>query len=419
MKRFVLVICMTVVVFILFACGKGNNDPKPNKTQESKKTGVSGGAGDVSEGAVVPGPDMSDSEIFSRAEELVKNMTLEEKVGQMFLVGVHQLDPSKKGSAKKHRLTKKMKEMLQNYHIGGVCLTERNVKTEQQTKKLISEIQACASGSVMFIAAEEEGSGEHSLAAKLKGGQYTAGRKAAQMASSMTEQQVYEEGGRIARQMITLGFNMNLAPVADIGSERNPAYASRCFGTEVETVSTMVGSMVRGMSDQGMAVTLKYFPGIGNVSGDYEESILDNQDSLMTIRNNNFSVYSDGIAAGADCVMVADTAVSRITVNNKLPAFLSKDIVTDLLREELDFEGVIMTPCLDMKAVTRNYTVEYAVVESVKAGCDLIVMPEDIKKGYDALMDAVAAGRLDEKVINTAVRRILQDKIRRGILVSE
>lgn len=419
MKRFVLVICMTVVVFILFACGKGNNDPKPNKTQESKKTGVSGGAGDVSEGAVAPGPDMSDSEIFSRAEELVKNMTLEEKVGQMFLVDLYQLDPSKKGSAKRYRLTKKMKETLENYHIGGVCLTEKNVKTEGQTKKLIADIQACASGSVMYIAAEEEGGRTHSLSSKVKAMQDTGGRTAAHMVSGMSEQQVYDKGGTIARQLKKWGFNLNLAPVADIGSERNPAYAARCFGSDTETVSAMVENMVRGMSDQGMAITLKYFPGIGNVSGDYEESILDNQDSLMTIRNNNFSVYSDGIAAGADCVMVADTAVSRITVNNKLPAFLSKDIVTDLLREELDFEGVIMTPCLDMKAVTRNYTVEYAVVESVKAGCDLIVMPEDIKKGYDALMDAVAAGRLDEKVINTAVRRILQDKIRRGILVSE
>lgn len=418
MKRFVLVVCMTVVVFVLFACGKGKDDPQPTKTQESPKTGIDG-TGAVSEGAMIPGPVISDGQAFTKAEELVKNMTLEEKVGQMLLVELNQLDLSTKAPAKHYRLTKKMKAILQNYHIGGVCLTGHNVKTEQQTKKLTSDIQACVSGSVMYIAAEEEGGGTHSLAAKVKEMKDTGNVTASRMASDMTEQQVYEKGAKIARQLKTWGINMNLAPVADIASKNNPNYASRCFGTETETVSAMLESVVRGMSEQGMVVTLKYFPGIGNVSGDHEKVILDNQDSLMTLRNNNFSVYSDGIAAGADCVMVANTAVSKITVNDKLPAFLSADIVTGLLREELDFEGVIMTPPLNTKAVTQNYTVEYATVEAAKAGCDMIVMPEDIKKSYDALVGAVAAGRLDEKVINTSVRRILQDKIRRGILVLE
>ena len=137
----------------------------------------------------------------------------------------------------------------------------------------------------------------------------------------------------------------------------------------------------------------------------------------MTLRNNNFSVYADGIEAGADCVMMSNTAVSKIKVNNKLPAFLSQEIVTNLLREEVGFEGVIMTPPLNSRAVTKSYTVEYVVVEAVKAGCDMIIMPEDLKRGYRALLDAVVSGKIDEKVINTSVRRILQDKIRRQILV--
>ena len=409
---------MTVAVLILFACGRRKDDPQPTKTQEGTRAGISA-AGNASDGAVVPQPEISEGQAFAKAEELVKNMTLEEKVGQMFLVDLNQLDSPKKASAKRYHLTKRMKAVLQNLHIGGVCLTERNVKTEQQTKELVSDLQACASGSVMYIAAEEEGGGTHSLAAKVKEMKGTGGVTAAGMASRMTEQQVYEEGARIARQLRAWGFNMNLAPVADIASEKNSQYASRCFGTEAGTVSGMLENMVRGMSDQGMAVTLKHFPGIGNVAGDYGEAVLDNQDSLMSIRNNNFAVYSDGIAAGADCVMVANTAVSKITVNDKLPAFLSEDIVTGLLREELDFEGVIMSAPLNTRAVTRNYTTGYATVEAVKAGCDMIVMPEDIRKSYDALIGAVAAGRLDEKAINTSVRRILQDKIRRGILVLE
>ena len=137
MKRFVLVICMTVAVFILFACGKGNDDPKPYKTQENKKAGVSGGAADVSGGAAAPGTDMSDSEIFTQAEELVKNMTLEEKVGQMFLVDLYQLDPSKKASAKRYRLTKNERDTgeLSYWRCLSHGKERKNRRTDKKTDR--------------------------------------------------------------------------------------------------------------------------------------------------------------------------------------------------------------------------------------------------------------------------------------------
>lgn len=418
MKRFQIVVCMTVVVLVLFACGKGTDDPEATRTPEETKAGTKKEPGSASgEAATTEQPIISDSDAFNQAEEIIKNMTLEEKVGQMFLVELSQLDPPKKGSGKRHRLTKKMREILGSCPVGGVYLTEKNVKSEEQTRKLIADIQQLASGGAMYIAAEEECGKDHSLAAEVKEMKDLGYDPTTRQTVGMTEQQVYDEGTRIAGQLQQWGFNLNLAPVADIGVETNPGYAARCFGTEADAVSEILIPIVEGMRDKGLAVTLKYFPGIGSVAGNYEEDILDNQESLMTLRNNNFSVYSDGIEAGADCVMMADTAVSKITVNDKLPAFLSKEIVTDLLREEVGFQGVIMTPPLNMKAVTKNYTVEYVVVESVKAGCDMIVMPEDLKRGYRALLDAVLSGKIDEKVINTSVRRILQNKIQRQILV--
>ncbi len=418
MKRFLTVVCMTVVVLVLFACGSGTDDPQATKTPEETK------AGDKEEPGIASGqasateqPVISDSEAFNRAEEIIKNMTLEEKVGQMFLVELTQMDPPKKASGRRYRLTKKMRENLLSFPVGGVFLTEKNVKDEEQTRKLITDIQELASGGAMYVAAEEECGKDHSLAAKVKDMKDLGYVPVTRQTLGLTEQQIYDEGVRVAVQLRQWGFNLNLAPVADIGSEVNPGYAARCFGTEADEVSEMLAAMVEGMRDSGLAVTLKYFPGIGSVAGDYEEDILDNQESLMTLRNNSFSVYSDGIGAGADCVMMANTAVSKVTVNDKLPAFLSQEVVTDLLREEVGFQGVIMTPPLNTKAVTKNYTVEYVVVEAVKAGCDMIIMPEDPKRGYRALLDAVLSGKIDEKVINTSVRRILQDKIQRQILV--
>ncbi len=174
---------------------------------------------------------------------------------------------------------------------------------------------------------------------------------------------------------------------------------------------------VKGMRDYGLATTLKYFPGVGSVPGDFTKEILKNNNSLMALRKNDFAPYSEGIRAGTDCIMVGSFAVPKLTVNDKLPAFLSKDIVTSLLRQELKFEGVVMTPPLSDAVVTKNYTPEYVVTEAVKSGCDMLVRPSDYEAGRSALIEAVQSGAIDEKVINTAVRRILQDKIRRGICV--
>ena len=116
--------------------------------------------------------------------------------------------------------------------------------------------------------------------------------------------------------------------------------------------------------------------------------------------------------------MVSNVAYSKLTVK-KVPAFISQDIVTKLLREELGFDGIVMTSPLNDNVIENNYTNEFAVVEAVKAGCDLIVLPGNFKECYEALITAVEEGMIDEKVINTSVRRILQNKIQRGILVLE
>ena len=157
----------------------------------------------------------------------------------------------------------------------------------------------------------------------------------------MTEQQVYEAGKKIGSELTDIGINLNLAPVADIGSENNPDYAKRCLGQDAEQVSQIIDGYVRGMREGGLAVTLKHFPGIGKVAGDYTETILEQNDSLMSLRNNNFKGYQSGIQAGADCVMVGNVSFSEVTVK-KIPAFMSQDIVTKLLRKELKFDGIIM-----------------------------------------------------------------------------
>lgn len=430
MKRFILAAFMILTGLVLFACGKREDKQQSTKspagTDTSVEQNVSGGA------AATERPVISSDEAFREAEELVKSMTLEEKVGQMFLVSLPKPDTSQKKSKRKGkkqnkkqekkqdkkqlRATKQMKEMIAKYHVGGIYLTEKNIEDQKQTKRLVSDLQNSVSGGALYVAVEEEGGGSHSLSSRVAELKATGHMMPDEMGRNMTEQQVYQTGEKIAKELVDWGINLNLAPVADIAAENNPDYAERCYGTEPDSADVMVSSIVSGMSDNGLAVTLKYFPGLGNVPGDYTEEILLNQDSLMKLRSDNFSVYSAGIEAGADCVMVGSMSVSKITVK-KIPAFLSEEIVTSLLREELGFGGVIMTSPLNDNVITKNYTPGYAAVEAVKAGCDLIVLPGNLKESYEALLGEVRAGKLDEKVINTSVRRILQNKIQRGILV--
>lgn len=364
-------------------------------------------------------PLLSEDEAFSQAEEMVKGMTLEEKIGQMFLVDLLQMDsrPSLDGAA--DRVTAKMKEAIRQYHIGGVYLTRGNIKRIDQTQQLIGDLQSgVATGGALYVAVEEDGGGTHSISSQVDELKETGFVTPQEMGQNMTRQQIYESGKTIAGELTSLGVNLNLAPVADIGNENNPEYASRCLGNDPDSVSEVLDDFVSGMRDGGLAVSLRHFPGIGNVVGDVTETILENQDSLMTLRDNNFATYQSGIKAGADCIMVSNVAVSKVTVK-KIPAFMSEDVVTKLLREELDFEGIIMTGPMNENVIRNNYTYGYAAVSAVKAGCDMIVLPGDFKECYEALLEAVKEGKINEKVINTSVRRILQNKIRRGILVFE
>lgn len=417
MKRFVLVVFMALLGAGLCACGGGGERPEatvtPSATVAPLEKNASGETVEATER-----PSVSEDKAFSMAEDLLKTMTWEEKVGQMFMVHLSQLDSSWTRDGNIYRVSKKIREMLSKYNIGGIYLTKNNIGNVKQTRKLVNELQGSVSGGALYVAVEEEGGGEYSISAKVPDLKDTGYITQSEMGRNMTEEQISQTGKTIAGELTSLGVNLNLAPVADVASENNPEYAVRCLGTDKEIVSDMLSGMVNGMREGGLAVTLKYFPGIGNVPGEYTEEILENQDSLMTLRSNNFATYSAGIDAGADCVMVSNISVNKVTVK-KIPAFMSKEIVTSLLREELGFDGVVMTSPLNDDVIAGRYTPGFVVKEALQAGCDMFVLPENFKESYQSLVEAVKNGQIDEKVINTAVRRILQNKIQRGILVLE
>lgn len=411
MKQLRWIVFLMLMAFGVCACG--NTQKKDGQVTSDATTQPSE---TVSGGAVSPTP-ISENDAYVQAEDMLKYMTLEQKIGQMFLVDLYQLDHKRTLDGTIRQVTADMGNAIRRYNIGGVYLTEVNIKDKKQSQQLIKDLQAePVTGGSLYIAVEEDGGGSYSISAGVAGLNDIGYVTPSEMGADMTAQQIYQAGKKIGEELTKIGINFNLAPVADIGDARNPEYAKRCLGMEAEQVSGVLENYVKGMREGGLAVTLKHFPGIGNVSGDYTEEILDNTDSLMSLRNNNFLPYESGIEAGADCVMVGNVSVSEVTVK-KVPAFMSKDIVTKLLREELNFDGVIMSAPFDDNVIRNNYTYEFATVEAVKAGCDMIVLPGELEKCYEALLSAVKTGKIDEKRIDTSVCRILQNKIQRGILV--
>lgn len=417
MKRILWMMFLCVLGFSMCACGKTEIKQKEQVAEhtEAPIKAVSGSAV-TEEPTSTP---ISEQDAYVKAEDMVSNMTLEQKVGQMFLVDLYQLDKKRTLDGTARRVTKAMAQSIKKYNIGGVYLTEVNMKSRKQSEKLIQDLQgATVSGGGLYVAVEEEGGGSNSISARVAGLSDTAYIAPKEMGKDLSSNQVYQAGKNIGDELTPLGINLNLAPVADIGNVNNPEYAERCLGTDTEQVSDTLGNYVKGMRDGGLAITLKYFPGMGNVSGDFTEKILENTDSLMSLRDNNFEVYQSGIDAGADCVMVGNAAFTEVTVK-KTPAFMSQDIVIKLLREELNFNGVIMTSPFDDNVIRDYYSCEFATVEAVKAGCDMIVLPGELERCYNAILSAVKKGKIDEKKIDLSVCRILQNKIQRGILVCD
>lgn len=410
MKRFILVIFVIALAVGLMACRETRDRQEATSPPQSPEQTVSAPAAEATLQS-----DITEGQAFSMAEEYLQHMSLEEKTGQLFLVNLTSLTESRTMDGNIYVATREIKDNIKKYGVGGIYLTGNNIGNREQAGELVADLQNAASGGAMYIAAEEEGGGTHSISVQVKDLHASGFTTQSEMGANMTEQQVYETGRTIAKELTSLGVNLNLAPVADIAGENNAEYAARCFSTDKDVVSDMTESIVRGMREGGLAVTLKTFPGIGGVSGETTETIVETGESLMTMRNKNFEPYSSGIEAGADCVLVGNVAVQKVTMN-KLPAFMSPDIVNGLLREELGFHGVVLTSPLDDNVIVKNYTVGFAAREALQAGCDILFLPSDFKGAYDSILADVKSGKIDEKVINAAVLRILQNKIQRGIL---
>ncbi|MCR5623953.1 MAG: glycoside hydrolase family 3 protein [Lachnospiraceae bacterium] len=361
--------------------------------------------------------DISEEAAAELAMKYISGLSLEEKVGQLFSVNLELLDNTKGSYYEHQKITKAMKESLSKYHVGGVILFQRNINNRKQTSKLIRKLQK-NSEIPLFIMVDEEGGAVARVGQNPDMGT-TAFESAEVIGRTEDPEYTKSMGSIIGSEISELGFNVDLAPVADVNiSELNTEIGNRSFGSDAELVSEFVANFVEGIQSQNVSACLKHFPGQGSSEGDTHNTNVDIDADIATLRENDFVPFEKGIEAGADFMMVSHISVSKVT-ETETPASLSKLIMTTIMREELGFGGIIITDAFDMTSITELYSAGDAAITAIQAGADIVLMPEDLDEAYNAVLSAVNSGDIDEARVDESVIRILTRKFQRGIIATE
>lgn len=338
--------------------------------------------------------------------EILDNMTTEEKVGQMLMMDFRK-NPDDSGMTV---LSEDVAQKIADYHLGGVILFAENLDTAEQTKELISDMQQAAD-LPLFIGMDEEGG----MVSRLDKSQipHTSIPNAADMQGDTA--QAEDAGKEIGSVLSNLGINVDFAPIADIHTNPdNTVIGDRAYGTDAQTVADMASAFAKGLEEENVSATAKHFPGHGDTSTDSHDGMAVSEHDLQRLKEVEFVPFQRLSAEGIDLIMVGHITMPNVT-DDGLPASLSKEAI-DLLRQELDYDGVVITDAMNMGAIVDYYPDGEAVVKAVEAGVDIVLMPADLQAAYEGLCAAVEDGEISEKRLDESVERILSLKYDRGML---
>ncbi len=328
-------------------------------------------------------------------------MTLEEKVAGLFLVTPEAIT----GVDNAVRAGESTRQALAKYPVGGLVYFGNNIQSEEQLREMLENTKQYAKYP-LFLAVDEEGGNVARIASAGIG---TKVDGAGAIGATGDTAIAYQAGVTIGATLAGIGFNVDFAPVADLANVEGSVMAGRSYGSDSAAVSGFVTSMMTGLEEQKVLACLKHFPGIGSSTQDTHDGRASTDRSLEQFEAEEFMVFRGGIEAGADMIMVSHMEAPGLTGNQE-PCIFSRHLVTEILREELGFQGIIITDALNMKAVSDFYGADEAAVMAVLAGCDMLLMPENFEKAYNGVLQAVYDGHISEERINDALRRIYKVK---------
>lgn len=386
MKKFLSLISLLAIATLCVACNSDKSSSSENAADMSEQQSTT----------VQPTTISEEEKAENRIDKLISEMSVEEKVGQMFFVRYPDVDAS---------------VQVSEYDLGGYILFGRDFDGKTR-EEVIENINICQQNAKipLLIGVDEEGGTVVRVSSN----------ENLREAPFLSPRDTFENGGwagieddaeEKADLLLSLGINVNLAPVCDVTSDSTAFLYDRSFSGNVDEVSEFVKKVVEISRNKKLGTVLKHFPGYGNNEDTHTGISYDNRD-ISDFRENDFKPFKAGIESGADCVLVSHNIVNCI--DSEYPASLSEE-VHNLLREELGFDGVIMTDDLSMGAIADYTGTENAAVLAIKSGNDLLCC-SNLEEQYPAVLSAVQSGEISAKQIDDSVKRILKWKQKLGII---
>lgn len=403
------ILIFAIVAAAVFFYGVYVREEKPSGTQPqtAEQPGTIVFPGDspetITAEETAPLPEKQDPE--QAAETVLKSMSTEEKVLQLFMITPEALVEM----GEVYAAGDKTREAINLYPVGGIVYFKQNLKSPEQVTDMLKKTRQFSverTGVPMLLAVDEEG-GEVSRIGGREEFRIPAIPKLSEAGASGDPKKAYEIGNQIGTYLSNLGFNMDFAPVADVlTNQENQVVANRSFGSDGAIVSEFVKQEIKGLKSHGIIPVLKHFPGHGGTAGDTHEGYAYTERTLEQLMAEELVPFKDGIDEGIDVIMAGHISAPAVTGDNT-PASLSAVMINDILRGQLGFDKVVITDALNMGAITTQYTSSQAAVKSLQAGVDILLMPADFKEAYNGVLDAVNNGTISEERLNQSVRRIL------------
>lgn len=335
-----------------------------------------------------------------KVDKLVANMSDADKVGQLLMIGIHG-----------KTLNDDAKFMLNEYRVGGIILFDRNMESKDQVKSLITDINKTGKSAgltPLFIGIDQEGGSVARMEDQLikVPPAEEVGKEPIEQAVSLAKQS--------GTELKDLGFNINFAPVADLGLTYG-----RSFSTNPDEVVRYAGAVGKAYDEAGLWYSYKHFPGIGKTDVDLHADTSVVPVSKETLLNEDTKVFVDLIKQSKPntyAIMVSHAMYPQIDPDH--PSSLSKAIITDWLRKDMGYNGVVVTDDMDMGALAKHYTFGDMAVQSILAGSDILLVCheyEHMQEAYNGLMKAVKEGRISKERLDESVKRILLMKMSRDL----
>lgn len=356
---------------------------------------------------IVAGSDAFDLILNVRVDAILASLSLEERVGQMFIV-----DLRSNSNHPVRTVDDEVRQMIVRVAPGGVLLFGANIDTVEQTIGLVDELQAL-SKIPLTIAVDFEGGRVSRLTSsgKIPATTIPSSRT---IGSTGDPTLAYRIGRVMGAELRALGMNMNFAPVADVFSNPSSKIGDRAFSADPEVVAAMAAAMVEGIQAEMVSSVVKHFPGHGDTDSDSHDGLATLPHGRGRLEEVEFLPFRGAIVAGADGVMTAHIVVPQIDTES-IPTTFSKKLITEELRDRLGHRGLVITDSLAMRAIRNAWDSDVSAVRAIAAGADILLHPFDIDAAVFSVIDAVRSGLVPASRIEESVRRILRTKLIRGV----